>query len=165
MYERGTGDFGSIYDLKLEVTPVGGVGAPYMVQVKSTIDSIVDPDIGDRIPVIISPTNPMRVKVDHKRTRQPIDKGWHTAETDADALDPDLADLAAAAGPGGFNVAFDASGRPSADDVAALAGGVQSGAVKQIHGSAAQTLATGIHGTAVITTTQPLGDGPLSCRR
>ena len=80
MYERGTGNFGSIYDLKLEVTPVGGMGAPYMVQVRSTIDSIVDPDIGDRIPVLISPTNPMRVKVDHKRTRQPLDKGWHTAD-------------------------------------------------------------------------------------
>ena len=159
MYERGTGNFGSIYELKLRVAPVGG-GQPVMVQVKSTIDSFVDPDIGDRIPVIVSPTNPKRVKVDHKRILPPEDKGWHTAETDGDRNpdpDPDLTDLQAATEPGGFNVAFDASGRPSADDVAALAGGVQSGAVKQIHGSAAKTLATGIHGTAVITSAQPLG--------
>ena len=79
-----------------------------------------------------------------------------TTQTDS-VTDPDLAELEAATQPGGFNVAFDASGRPSAGEVAALVGGVQSGAVKQIHGSAAQTLATGIHGTAVITTTQPLG--------
>jgi hypothetical protein len=79
MYERGTGNFGSVYQLKLLVTPIGGVGAPYMVEVKSTIDSIVDPTIGDRIPVIISSTNPMRVKVDHSRTRPPEDNGWHTA--------------------------------------------------------------------------------------
>ena len=157
MYERGTGNFGSVYQLKLLVTPVGGVGAPYVVEVKSTIDSIGDPDVGDRIPVIISPTNPMRVKVDHKRTRPPEDKGWHTADNDPGLNDPDLADLEAATRPGGFKVAFDASGRPSAGDVAALAGGVQSGAVKQIHGQAAQTLATGVHGTAVITTAQPLG--------
>ena len=79
MYERGTGNFGSVYQLKLLVTPIGGVGAPYMVEVKSTIDSIVDPTIGDRIPVIISSTNPMRVKVDHSRTRPSEDNGWHTA--------------------------------------------------------------------------------------
>jgi hypothetical protein len=84
MYERGTGNFGSVYQLKLLVTPVGGVGAPYVVEVKSTIDSIGDPDVGDRIPVIISPTNPKRVKVDHSRTRPPDDKGWHTANVDPD---------------------------------------------------------------------------------
>ena len=51
----------------------------------------------------------------------------------------------------------DASGQPAAADVAALAGGVRSGAVKQIKGSADQILATGAHGTAVITTAQPMG--------
>ena len=54
-------------------------------------------------------------------------------------------------------MAFDASGQPSATDLATLAGGVQSGAVKEITGSAAQLLATGTHGTAVITTAQPMG--------
>jgi len=81
MYERGTGNFGSVYQLRLLVTPVGG-GAPVVAEVRSTIDSIVDPSIGDRIPVIISPTNPRRVKVDHSRTRPPDDKGWHTAQDD-----------------------------------------------------------------------------------
>jgi hypothetical protein len=156
MYERGTGNFGSVYQLKLLVTPVGG-GAPVMVEIKSTIDSIVDPTIGARVPVIISPTNPKRVKVDHKRTLPPDDKGWHTTNDHPEMDDPDLADLAAAAGPGAFDVGFDASGQPSAGDVAALAGGVRSGAVKQIHGSAAQLLATGLRGTAVITTAQPMG--------
>jgi hypothetical protein len=79
MYERGTGNFGSIYDLKLLVPPIGGAGQPYVVQIRSTIDSITDPNVGDRLPVIISPTNPMRVKVDHSRTRPRDDKEWHTA--------------------------------------------------------------------------------------
>jgi hypothetical protein len=83
MYERGTGNFGSVYQLKLLVTPVGG-GAPVTAEVKSTIDRIVDPSIGDRIPVIISPTNPRRVKVDHSRTRPRDDNGWHTTENDPD---------------------------------------------------------------------------------
>jgi hypothetical protein len=83
MYERGTGNFGSVYQLKLLVTPVGG-GVPVIAEVKSTIESIVDPSIGDRIPVIISATNPRRVKVDHSRTRMPDDKGWHTAENGPD---------------------------------------------------------------------------------
>jgi hypothetical protein len=38
-----------------------------------------------------------------------------------------------------------------------LASGVQSGAVHEIKGSAAQLLATGTHGTAVVTTAMPLG--------
>jgi hypothetical protein len=54
-------------------------------------------------------------------------------------------------------MAFDENGQPSATDVANLAGGLQSGAVHQIKGSAAQLLATGTHGTAVITTAMPLG--------
>jgi hypothetical protein len=52
---------------------------------------------------------------------------------------------------------FDASGQPSGSDLAALAGGVRSGSIRQIRGSAAQLLATGTHGTAVITTAMPLG--------
>ena len=42
-------------------------------------------------------------------------------------------------------------------DLTALAGGVRSGSIRQIKGSAAQLLATGTHGTAVITTAMPLG--------
>ena len=86
MYQKGTGNFGSIYKLRLLVTPVGG-GAPVTVEIKSTIDRIIDPDVGYRLPVIVSPTNPRRVKVDHSRTRQSLDKGWHTTNDDAGSLD------------------------------------------------------------------------------
>ncbi|HEY1169711.1 MAG TPA: hypothetical protein VGE81_12140 [Candidatus Limnocylindrales bacterium] len=52
---------------------------------------------------------------------------------------------------------FDANGQPAAADIAALAGGVRSGAVASHSGSADKLLATGTHGTAVITTARPLG--------
>jgi hypothetical protein len=52
---------------------------------------------------------------------------------------------------------FDASGQPAAGDVNALIGAVRSGALPTIKGSADQLLATGTHGTAVITTAQPMG--------
>jgi hypothetical protein len=155
MYEKGTGDFGSIYDLVLSVTPIGGVGERYKVRIRSTLERVTDPDVGDRVPMIISRRNPMRVKIDHERTRPRIDKGWHTTPatgTEAGYPDPEIAVPV-----GGFNVAFDADGRPSADDVADLASGVHHGTVKQIHGSASEVLATGVHGTAVITGAQPLG--------
>src|SRR5450756_2064053 len=61
------------------------------------------------------------------------------------------------AGPGGFAMNFDANGQPSMGDVSALAGGVRSGSVNTIKGSADQLLATGTHGTAIITTAMPLG--------
>jgi hypothetical protein len=156
MYEKGTGDFGSIYDPVLNVMPIGGVGERYTVKIRSTLERVTDPDVGDQVPVVISRRNPMRVKIDHGRTRPRIDKGWHTTP-DSDSSDEVAPRFQEPLPPGGFNVAFDADGRPSADDVADLATRVRHGDVKQIHGSASEVLATGVHGTAVVTTAQPLG--------
>jgi hypothetical protein len=83
-------------------------------------------------------------------------------------FDPELNELAdlqtltpapgpSAAGPGGFDMNFDANGNPNMADLSALATGVASGQVKTIRGSADQILATGTHGTAVITTAMPRG--------
>lgn len=77
MYAEGTGNFGSVYELELQVTPAGG-GEPCLVRVRSTIDTLAEPEIGARVAVIISPTNPRRVKVDHKRTHTIADRDWHT---------------------------------------------------------------------------------------
>jgi hypothetical protein len=58
---------------------------------------------------------------------------------------------------GGMEFGFDASGQPLAGETAAVVAGVRSGALHQIKGSAAALLATGTRGTAIITTTQPMG--------
>jgi len=58
---------------------------------------------------------------------------------------------------GGMDFNFDASGQPVAGETAAIVGAVRSGALPTIRGSAAELLATGTHGTAVITTAQPIG--------
>ena len=53
---------------------------------------------------------------------------------------------------------FDASGRPLAGETSALVGAVQSGSLPTINGGPAERLlATGTHGTAVITSAQPMG--------
>ena len=52
---------------------------------------------------------------------------------------------------------FDGSGQPGAGQIAALVGGVRSGSVNAISGSADHLLATGTHGTAEITSAMPLG--------
>ncbi len=64
---------------------------------------------------------------------------------------------AAAAGSTGMDFNWDASGQPIEGQTAAVIGAVRSGALPTIRGSAAQLLATGTRGTAVITTAQPMG--------
>ena len=81
--------------------------------------------------------------------------------------DPDLQELmdlqvgAAAQVPDdglqGLDFQFDASGRPAAGQVNAVVGAVASGQMRTIRGKADEILATGTHGTAVITTASPLG--------
>jgi hypothetical protein len=71
-----------------------------------------------------------------------------------------LGTVAAVSSPGaagGMDFNFDASGQPIAGETAAVIGAVRSGALPTIRGSAAELLATGTHGTAVITTAQPMG--------
>jgi hypothetical protein len=129
-----------VYELTLQVTPIGGAGAPFMATVKSAIPRLYIPMVlpGARIGVLIDPVNPANVSPDFTRM----------GAAAAPATPPP---------PGGFAMDFDASGQPAAGEVAAVATGVRSGTVNTIKGSADQLLATGTHGTAVITTAMPLG--------
>jgi hypothetical protein len=128
-----------VYKLGLQVTPIGGAGAPYQAEVKSAIPRLYIPMVlpGAHIGVMIDPLNPMNVSPDFSRIN--------------------AAPVAAPVAPGGFAMDFDASGQPAAGEVASVASGVRSGAVNTIKGSADQLLATGTHGTAVVTTAMPLG--------
>jgi hypothetical protein len=58
--------------------------------------------------------------------------------------------------PGGVTVRFDAQGNP-VSGVNDMVGAVRGGTMPTIKGKAATILATGTHGTAVVTTAQPLG--------
>ena len=142
----GVGPEAPDYKLGLLVDPVGG-GAPYEVTVKTLVPRIFIPMVvpGARVGVTIDPTDPNKVAVDFSRMGG------------GDAAAGSGAAAGGATPPGGFSMNFDQSGQPSAADVAALATGVRSGTVTQFTGSADQLLATGTHGTAVITTAQPLG--------
>lgn len=159
MESHGEGTLGSsIYDLQLEVTPVRG-GAPVIAHVRSQLDSFMDPDVGARVPIIISPTNPKRVKVDHSRTAPPIDKGWHTSNDTSGSHDDSDADAApppAGAKPG-LDFSFDTNLNPTTASLDNVVSGVTAGTMPVIHQSAAQVLASGARGTAEITTCQPLG--------
>jgi hypothetical protein len=83
-------------------------------------------------------------------------------------LDPELNELAdlqtptpapgpSADGKVGLDFQFDASGRPAAGQVESVISSVNSGQMRTIRGKADQILATGTHGTAVITTASPMG--------
>jgi hypothetical protein len=130
-----------VYKLELQVTPIGGAGAPYTVEVKDAIPRLYIPMVlpGAQIGVLIDPTDPMKVSPDFSRIG---------AAAAAPSAPPP---------PGGFAMDFDASGKPAEGEVAALATGVRSGQVNTIKGSADQLLASGMRGTAVITTAMPLG--------
>lgn len=58
---------------------------------------------------------------------------------------------------GGMNFGFDQTGQPLTGETDQLVGAVRSGALPTIPGSAAQLLATGARGIAVVTTAQPMG--------
>jgi hypothetical protein len=137
-----------VYRLSLQVTPLGGAGAPYQVEIKDAIPRLYIPMVlpGARIGVLIDPTDPTKVSPDFSRINAPSAAG---AGAEGVSMTP--------AGPGGFGMNFDANGQPSMGDVSALASGVRSGSVNTIKGSADQLLATGTHGTATITTAMPLG--------
>ena len=130
------------YQLGLRVTPAAG-GEPYETEVKAFIPRIFTPMIvpGARIGVFIAPKNPMKVSIDFSRVGGTAGAG-----------------AAPTAGPGGMDFQFDATGRPTDGEVSTLVGAVRSGTMPTINsGSAEQLLATGTHGTAVITSAQPLG--------
>jgi hypothetical protein len=143
-----TGPEAPVYKLGLLVTPPGG--APYQVEAKTAVPRLFVPMTmpGASIGVIIDPADPMNVQPDFSR----LGRAGSTAGAGAAGgvhMSP--------AGPGVFSMNFDASGQPDMGDVSALATGVRSGSVNTIKGTAKQILATGTHGTAVITTAMPLG--------
>ena len=146
----GAGSLGStIYDLQLQVMPVRG-GAPVVAHVRAQLDLMMAPDVGKRVPIIISSTNPKRVKVDHSRLDMPLDKSWHTATSSAPGASPTGAKP-------GLSAAFDANGNPTPASLDNVVGGVTAGTQEIVHNSAAQILASGSRGTATITSCQPLG--------
>ena len=130
-----------VYKLGLQVTPIGGAGAPYSVEIKEAIPRLFIPMVlpGAQIGVLIDPLDPSHVSADFTRMG-------------AGAAAP-----SAPPPPGGFQIDFDANGQPASGEVAAIATGVRSGQVNTIKGSADQLLASGMRGTAVITTAMPLG--------
>jgi hypothetical protein len=138
----GVGPNAPDYKLGLQVTPNDGSPA-YHADIKALIPRIFVPMVvpGARIGVSIDPKDPRKVAIDFERFNP----------------DDSSADAAGGSGPGGMNLDFDASGQPNAAQVAAIVGRVHGGTMPLIKGSADQLLATGTHGTAVITTTQPLG--------
>jgi hypothetical protein len=158
------------YKLGLAVTPIGG-GATYMVEAKALVPRIYLPMVvpGAHVGVLIDPTNPQHVSVDFSRMSQP---GYGMAGAGA------AAGFAGAAGFGGspspygqfgpagaaaagsapnMDLSFDAAGNPNMAQLGAFASAVSQGQMPTHTGSAAQLLATGTHGTAVITTAMPLG--------
>ena len=139
-----------VYKLTLQVKPIGG-GAPYQVEIKEAIPRLYIPMImpGAPLGVMIDPANPMHVSPDWSRV------GAYAAPLAGGA--PDGSVSMTPAGPGGFAMDFDASGKPADGEVAAVTAGVRSGQVNTIKGSADQLLASGMRGTAVITTAMPLG--------
>jgi hypothetical protein len=137
-----------VYQLTLQVTPIGGAGAPYQAVVKSAVPRLYIPMVlpGAHIGVLIDPTDPSKVSPDFTRLGQAPMPGAAPAGVQMTS-----------AGPGGFNMNFDANGQVAAGEVAAVASGVRSGQVNTIKGSADELLASGTRGTAVITTAMPLG--------
>ena len=138
----GVGPEAPDYKFVLQVTPDGG-GAPYQVQTKALVPRLFIPMVvpGAHVGVLIDPTDPQKVSLDFSRM------GGSSAPAAG----------AGAGAAGGMDFNFDASGQPNSGDVSAMLGAVRSGALPTIKGSADHILATGTHGTAVITTAQPMG--------
>lgn len=166
-----------VYHFKLLVTPPGG-GTPYRTEMKHAVPRLYVPMVlpGTRLGIKIDPKNPMRVVPDWDRLNGPALDGGAAAAGAAGGFGGGGAgartvtmtfdgapggDFSAAA-PGSIpgvapTLTFDANGTPLSGGVESLVGAVRSGSVPTIRGSAATILATGTHGTAVITTTMPLG--------
>ena len=141
---RGVGAYAPDYRFVLQVTPIGG-GAPYQVQTKALVPRLFIPMVvpGARVGVLIDPTDPTKVSIDFGRLGGAAAAGWGAGP--------------AGGASGGLDFNLDASGQPAAGDVSALIGAARGGTLPTIKGSADHILATGTHGTAVITMAQPMG--------
>ena len=127
---RGVGAYAPDYRFVLQVTPVGG-GAPYRVETKALVPRLYMATVvpGARVGVLIDPTNPMKLWIDFSRMGGASAAGWSAGR------------------PAG----------PAAGDVPAPIGTVRGGTLPTIKGGDDHILATGTHGTAVITMAQPTG--------
>ena len=170
-----------VYRFQLLVTPPGG--SPYQVTATHAVPRVCIPMIwpGATIGVDIDPKNAARVVPDWNRlnaaplsaatqfaggapgaTSDSIGEGsGGSSRTVTMTFDGAPGDMSAAA-PGSIpgskpTLSFDADGVPSASGVESLLGAVRSGSVPTIRGSYETVMATGTHGTAVITTAMPLG--------
>jgi hypothetical protein len=131
------------YKFGLQVTPDDG-GVPYHADTKALVPRIFVPMMipGQHVGVQIDPANPQKVALDFAQI------GGHAG----------AGALARAGGAGGsMAFAFGQSGQPLAGQIGSMVGAVRSGDLPTIKGSADQLLATGTHGTAVVTSAQPLG--------
>ena len=165
-----------VYRFQMLVTPAGG-GAPYAVTSTHAVPRVYIPMIwpGMTMGVDIDPKNPARVVPDWNRLNAaplPVaaqgagggagaGAGRPAAGTVTMSFDGAPGEMSAAA-PGSVpgsapTLSFDANGVPAAGGVESLVGAVRSGAVPTIRGSFETIIATGTHGTAVITTAMPFG--------
>jgi hypothetical protein len=143
-----------VYTLGLLVTPPGG-GEAYAAECKCAIPRVFIPMLvpGAHIGVVVDPADLQKVAPDWQNFSgsggqtmvasdmsgaQALNKGGGTVTMD------------------GVDVAFAAGGRP-VSGLDKVVGAIRGGTMKTEHGSAARLLATGTHGTAVITSAQPLG--------
>jgi hypothetical protein len=155
----GVGPEAPVYRLSLLVNPPGG-GQPYPAEVSHAIPRIYAPMTvpGARIGVLIDPANPQSVVPDFSRygggSAAPAGGFGMAAPAYAPLSTPMTA--GGVIDTAGVQVQFDAQGNPMSG-MNQLVGAVQSGQVPTIKGKAATLLATGAHGTAVITSAQPLG--------
>ena len=152
----------AVYKLGLHVTPPGG--APYEAEVTQAIPRVFMPMTvpGARIGVLIDPADPQKVAPDWARFNNPdggggIQVGATGAASAGVPVGPNtLMTAGGVMSTAGVNVAFDAQGHPLSG-LNQMVGAVQSGQMPTIKGKAATILATGTHGTAVVTSAQPLG--------
>jgi hypothetical protein len=157
-----------VYRMMLQVTPPGG-GAPYQAEATHAVPRIFAPMIlpGANIGVLVDPLSPEHVTPDWSRVGSPF-AGASGAGAGFGGASMAMAGAGVTPGPttlmtaGGtmstakVNVTFDAQGNPTSG-IGEMVGAVQSGTMPIIRGKADQILATGTHGTAIITTAQPLG--------
>jgi hypothetical protein len=144
-----------VYTLGLLVTPPGG-GDAYAAECKCAIPRIFVPMVvpGAHIGVMVDPADPQKVA--------PNWQHFNAAQGGPTTVANDMAGaqaLNAQGGTmnvGGVDVAFAAGGQP-VSGLDSMVGAIRGGTMHTERGSAAQLLATGTHGTAVITTAQPLG--------
>jgi len=161
-----------VYRFQLLVTPPGG-GPPYQTQTTHAVPRMYVPMVmaGMRMGIKIDPKNPMRVVPDWDRISAPaLDASTGTAQAGPggrtvtmtfNGAPPAGSAFAAAEAVSGAKgaptLSFDASGMPASGGVESLVGAVRSGSVPTIRGSFETILATGTHGSAVITTAMPFG--------